>query len=88
MLEQFRPDPTDDCYRRAAEARHKAAAAMNSHARSDFLDFERHWLHLARGFESPKCKRVPPQIPMAALSLPRAPCKYGFFNRCNNDGLQ
>jgi hypothetical protein len=30
----------------------KTAAAVNSHARSDFLKFERRWLYLARGFES------------------------------------
>jgi hypothetical protein len=52
MLEQFRSDAIEDCYRRAADARRKAAAAMNPHARSDFLEFERRWLYLARGFES------------------------------------
>jgi hypothetical protein len=52
MLGQFRSDAIEDCYRRAAEARRKAAAAVSAHARSDFLEFERRWLYLARGFES------------------------------------
>jgi hypothetical protein len=52
MLEQFRSDAINDCYRRAAEARRTAEATSDPHTRSDFLLFERRWLSLARGFEA------------------------------------
>jgi hypothetical protein len=52
MLEQFRFDAIRDCYDRAAEARRSADAASDAHARLDFLEFERRWLALARGFEA------------------------------------
>ena len=52
MLEQFRSDAINDCYRRAAEARRTAEATSDAHTRSDFLLFERRWLSLARGFEA------------------------------------
>jgi hypothetical protein len=52
MVEQFRSDAIQDCYRRAAEARRIADVATNSDTKSDFLAFERRWLSLAQGFES------------------------------------
>jgi hypothetical protein len=52
MIEQFRSDAIQDCYRRAAEARRIADVATSSDTKSDFLAFERRWLSLARGFES------------------------------------
>jgi hypothetical protein len=52
MLEQFRSDAIQECYRRAAEARRTANSASNADARSDFLELERRWLALARGFNS------------------------------------
>jgi hypothetical protein len=52
MLEQFRSDAIQDCYRRAAEARRTANSASNADARSDFLALERRWLALAHGFDS------------------------------------
>jgi hypothetical protein len=52
MIEQFRSDAIQDCYRRAAEARRIAVVAANSDTRSDFLAIERRWLSLARSFES------------------------------------
>jgi hypothetical protein len=52
MIEQFRSDAIQDCYRRAAEARRIADVATSSATKSDFLAFERRWLSLARGFES------------------------------------
>jgi hypothetical protein len=52
MLEQFRSDAIQDCYRRAAEARRTANSASNADDRSDFLELERRWLALARSFDS------------------------------------
>jgi hypothetical protein len=52
MLEQFRSDAISDCYRRAAESRRTAESASNPHTRSEYLEFERRWLTLARGFEA------------------------------------
>ena len=52
LLEQFRSDAIQDCYRRAAEARRTANSASNAAARSDFLELERRWLALARSFDS------------------------------------
>jgi hypothetical protein len=52
MLEQFRSDAINDCYRRAAEARSTAESTSNPHTRSEYLEFERRWLALARGFEA------------------------------------
>jgi predicted adenine nucleotide alpha hydrolase (AANH) superfamily ATPase len=51
MLEQFRSDAINDCYRRAAEARRTAEATSNPHTRAEYLEFEHRWLSLARGFE-------------------------------------
>jgi hypothetical protein len=50
MLEQFRTDAIHDCLRRAEEARRTAEATSNPHARAEYLEFERRWLSLARGF--------------------------------------
>jgi hypothetical protein len=52
MIQKFRSDAILDCYRRAAEARRTADAAVNPDTKSEFLDFERRWLSLACGFES------------------------------------
>ena len=52
LLEQFRSDAIQDCYRRAAEARRTANSASNADDRSDFLELERRWLALARRFDS------------------------------------
>jgi hypothetical protein len=52
MIQQFKSDAIQDCYRRAAEARRIADVATNSDTKSDFLAFERRWLSLARSFES------------------------------------
>jgi hypothetical protein len=52
LLEQFRSDAIQDCYRRAAEARRTANSASNADDRSDFLELERRWLALARSFDS------------------------------------
>ena len=52
MLEEFRSDAIDDCYRRAAEARRIADAASDPDTKSDFLEFERRWLALVVGFKS------------------------------------
>jgi hypothetical protein len=52
MLEQFRSDAINDCYRHAAEARRTAETTSDPHTRSEFLQFERRWLSLARGFEA------------------------------------
>jgi len=40
-----------DCYRRAEHCRRKAKEQSNSVLRQDFLDCERRWLLLARGYE-------------------------------------
>jgi predicted adenine nucleotide alpha hydrolase (AANH) superfamily ATPase len=50
MLEQFRSDAINDCLRRAEEARRTAEATNNTHTRAEYLEFERRWLSLARGF--------------------------------------
>jgi hypothetical protein len=47
----YRRDANRDCYRRANEAQRTADAATDPYTKSDFLDFERRWLSLARGFE-------------------------------------
>jgi hypothetical protein len=50
MLEQFRTDAINDCLRRAEEARRTAEGTSNPHATAEYLEFERRWLSLARGF--------------------------------------
>jgi hypothetical protein len=50
MLAQFRSDAMNDCLRRAEEARRTAEATSNLHTRAEYLEFERRWLVLARGF--------------------------------------
>jgi hypothetical protein len=50
MLAQFRSDAINDCLRRAEEARRTAEATSNPHTRAEYLEFERRWLSLARGF--------------------------------------
>jgi len=61
MLQQFRSDAIQDCYRRAAEARRTADEATSPATRSDFLYFERRWLSLARGFEAEIARELTPQ---------------------------
>ena len=62
MLQQFRSDAIQDCYRRAAEARRTADEATNPNTRSEFLDFQRRWLSLARGFESEETRETAAQV--------------------------
>jgi hypothetical protein len=60
MLEQFRSDAIQDCYRRADDARRTADEASNPNTRAEFLDFQRRWLSLARGFESEITRETAP----------------------------
>jgi hypothetical protein len=62
MLQQFRSDAIRDCYRRAAEARRTADEATSPATRSDFHNFERRWLSLARGFEAEVARELAPQV--------------------------
>jgi len=40
-----------DCYHRAEECRRLAQEAWTEAGNADYLDMERHWLSLARGYE-------------------------------------
>jgi hypothetical protein len=44
-------DNISECYRRAEHCRSQASAQRDPGFRQDFLDCERRWLLLARGFE-------------------------------------
>jgi hypothetical protein len=60
MLQQFRSDAIQDCYRGAAKARRMADEATNPATKSDFLNIERRWLSLARGFEAEITRELAP----------------------------
>jgi hypothetical protein len=61
MLAQFRSDAINDCFRRAEEARRTAEATSNPHTRAEYLELERRWRALARGFAA-EAERATEQI--------------------------
>ena len=44
-------DQVSDCYRRAAEMRANAEAAINPQSKRDYLDLKRRWLFLGLSYE-------------------------------------
>ncbi len=54
MLRTFREQAIQECYRLAGEARRTADAATDPDTISDFLQFERQWLFVARSYEASK----------------------------------
>jgi hypothetical protein len=50
MLQKLR-DHIQDCYERAAECAEQAGEASDGIRKSDFINMERSWIHLARSCE-------------------------------------
>jgi hypothetical protein len=78
-----RPEQPDEliCYKRAAEARRLAKAALDPAQKADLFDVERGWLSLARAEEEKRAAR--PDFVLGSIQNPAslrraAPAAYAF----------